>query len=154
MGDANAAGLGFLEAVNRGIGIENARKYTVNPLVYLDRVGNRKSVPANPAQPVPRSEGVATKPQEPQRNNVANAGVESVSFAGSKQSAPFSDVPPTHPYADAISFVKSKGIANGSAGLFRPNDAVTRSEILKMAFVAAGKSPSSDLSSYFSDVPA
>lgn len=38
MGEANEAGLGFLEAVNRGLGIEKARKFTVNPLVYLDAV--------------------------------------------------------------------------------------------------------------------
>lgn len=36
--EANAAGLGFFDAVNKGLGIEKARQFTVNPLVYLDQV--------------------------------------------------------------------------------------------------------------------
>ena len=36
--EAQAAGLGFFEAVNKGLGRENARKYTINPLVYLDKI--------------------------------------------------------------------------------------------------------------------
>ena len=34
--EARDLGLGFMEAVNRGLGIENARKFTVNPLVFLE----------------------------------------------------------------------------------------------------------------------
>lgn len=36
--DSKAAGLGFFESVNAGLGLENAKKFTVNPLVYLDRI--------------------------------------------------------------------------------------------------------------------
>ncbi len=38
--DASAQGLGFFEAVNVGLGLDNARKYSINPLVYLSRIGH------------------------------------------------------------------------------------------------------------------
>ena len=69
-------------------------------------------------------------------------------------SQPFSDVPLSHPFAEAIAFVKARGIATGSGGTFRPDAPVTRAELLKMSFIASGKSLSSDAKSGFSDVPA
>jgi len=38
MGEAANAWLWFFEAVNKWLWIDNARKYTINPLVYLDKV--------------------------------------------------------------------------------------------------------------------
>lgn len=138
MGDASAAGLGFMEAVNRGLGIDNARKFTVNPLVYLDKVaGSPKVAPV--VKPV---EKPVEKPVAP------------VTPATPSANAPFSDVPASHPYVSAISFIKARGIATGSNGTFRPDAPVTRAEILKMSFIASGKTLSSDASCKFSDVAA
>lgn len=62
--EANEAWLGFFEAVNRWLGIDNARKYTINPLVYLEKVSNIKwtNIPKNDSsnnviktQPSPKS---------------------------------------------------------------------------------------------------
>lgn len=44
----------------------------------------------------------------------------------------FSDVPVTAWYASAVSYAASHGIAVGSYGRFRPNDAVTRGEFVTM----------------------
>lgn len=141
MGDANAAGLGFIDAVNRGLGIDNARKFTVNPLVYLDKVaGSPKVAPA--VKPVEKPV-TPVAPVKPPVTPVTPAAT-----------SPFTDVPATHPYAAAVSFIKARGIATGSNGVFRPDAPVTRAEILKMSFIASGKTLSSDASSKFSDVAA
>lgn len=141
MGDASAAGLGFLEAVNRGLGIDNARKFTVNPLVYLDKVAlSPKAAPV--VKPVEKLV-TPVAPVKPPVTPVTPAAT-----------SPFTDVSATHPYAAAISFIKGRGIATGSNGVFRPDAPVTRAEILKMSFIASGKTLSSDASSKFSDVTA
>lgn len=149
MGEAQEAGLGFLEAVNRGLGLEKARKFTVNPLVYLDRVSISSKKPVStPTAPVPE------KPAE-----VVSKAAEKVTVASevikplpSSSVGPFSDVPATHPYAESIAYVKDQGIATGSNGTFRPDAPVTRAEILKMAFIASGKPLSKDKASRFTDV--
>lgn len=142
MGEANEAGLGFIEAVNRGLGIEKARKFTVNPLVYLDAVEARgKSIVSNEAtiKPVEKPvEKPVVKPVEKPKTDERS----------------FSDVPASHSHAEAIAFIKARGIASGSNGAFRPDAPVTRAELLKMAFIASGKSLASEVSSPFSDVPA
>lgn len=38
--EAKTANLGFFEAINNGLGIDNARKHTINPLIYLDQIEN------------------------------------------------------------------------------------------------------------------
>lgn len=149
MGEAQEAGLGFLEAVNRGLGLEKARKLTVNPLVYLDRLSASPKKPAStPVQPVQPAEVVSKDAEK-----VAVAS-EVAKPLPSSSAGPFSDVPAVHPYAEAISYVKNEGIATGSNGIFRPDAPVTRAEILKMAFNASGKALSKDKASRFSDVVA
>lgn len=121
-----------MEAVNRGLGIEKARKYTVNPLVYLDAVANLpKTAPKSKDEPLEKPVVEPSRPAE----------------------RPFQDVSQSHPFAEAIAFVKARGIVSSSSANFRPDDSVTRAEILKMAFIASGKSLSSDKASHFSDVP-
>lgn len=44
--EAKAAGLTFFTAANAGLGIERARQWTVNPLVYLDALARGTSVSA------------------------------------------------------------------------------------------------------------
>ena len=54
--DAMNAWLWFFDAVNKGLWIENARKYTINPLVYLDKVAQNKWQPTAPvATEVPKT---------------------------------------------------------------------------------------------------
>ncbi len=66
----------------------------------------------------------------------------------------FSDVPPTHPYYDAITDLKSRGIINGYAdGTFRPDQAVNRVEALKIILLGAGIDTKSSLTTaYFPDI--
>jgi hypothetical protein len=139
-GEAQEAGLGFFDAVNRGLGLEKARKFTVNPLVYLDSIAGKTGATASSATAsVPATTATVA----------ASAGGGSTAAT---TTASFSDVPASSPYAAAIAFVKDHGIASGSNGMFRPNDTVTRGEILKMAFNASARSLSSDSTQHFSDV--
>lgn len=50
--EARELNLGFMEAVNKGLGIENARKYTVNPLMFLGEVSSGTAVVKKPVTPV------------------------------------------------------------------------------------------------------
>lgn len=132
---ANAAGLGFFDAVNKGLGIDDARKYTVDPLVYLDRIVGQGSgsvvvsstLVASMAPSVhvtPAS--VIIQPIQPTNSPIVN------------NSSPFSDVPSHYLYATAINFLQSRHIVAGNNGQFFPNATITRSELLKMVFGAAG----------------
>ncbi|MBW7954869.1 M23 family metallopeptidase [Candidatus Gracilibacteria bacterium] len=42
--DVKNAGISFSEGVNQKLGYENALKYTINPLVYLDSLSNQKNL--------------------------------------------------------------------------------------------------------------
>ena len=116
--EARDLGLSFMEAVNRGLGIENARKYTVNPLVFLAS-----------AQSGALSAGV--KPTE-----VKIASTGATPMAAAYQG--FSDVPASHPNAQAIGYLKTAGISLGQGGKFYPTRSITRAELVKMAYVASG----------------
>jgi hypothetical protein len=161
--DAQALGLGFMEAVNRGLGIENGEKYTVNPLVFLDRVGSSAasaSVNTAPVTTPVTTPVAATATVTPVHvaatvtPAVATPIVTPAAHVTNGDDALFLDVPPTYPYALAVQFLKTEGIANGQGGRFFPNANVSRGEILKMAFNASDKKLSSDTKSYFSDVQA
>lgn len=77
---------------------------------------------------------------------------------------PFSDVPVTHPNAEAIAYLHSQGVLEGYAdGTFKPDTTISRAEFTKIATLSAyGKSnASSCLTNYpnskpyetFTDVP-
>lgn len=150
--EAQQLGLGFFEAVNRGLGIEKARKYTVNPLVFLARAKQNGG-----ATPISKPATTVTQPTNVQASTtVAEKKIAASVTPASKPAvaAVFSDVSPNHPYYQAITYVKSKNIVQGQNGKFSPDAPITRAEILKMGFVASGKKLSSDTKSYFPDVPA
>ena len=67
----------------------------------------------------------------------------------------FSDVPATSWCAAAVSYASANGIAYGSGGRFRPNDAVTRGEFVVMlaGVLAPGLSASNLPENPFTDVP-
>ncbi|NCP77071.1 peptidoglycan DD-metalloendopeptidase family protein [bacterium] len=136
---ANTAGLGFFDAVNKGLGIDEARKYTVNPLVYLDQVAERGSDPIVISSTIIASIAptidVIPTPVQP-----------TVSSSG------FSDVSADTPYVTAINFLKDKNIVAGNNGKFLPDATITRGELLKMVFGAAGTVLVSDGQNYFSDI--
>ncbi|MBI3618554.1 S-layer homology domain-containing protein [Candidatus Peregrinibacteria bacterium] len=57
--------------------------------------------------------------------------------------ATFPDVPSTSPYADAIATLVQNGVIRGNPdGTFRPKNPVNRAAILKMLYLAAGKTAS------------
>jgi len=123
--ESKAAGLGFFDAVNKGLGLENARKYTINPLVYLDSVA-----------------GISTKPVTPE---VEKKPVDEDGFI---------DVDPRTKYYNAIKYLADKKIISGSNGRFFPEGDITRAELVKIVFGAAGITPDASLPNEFKDVDA
>lgn len=158
--EASAAGLGFFEAVNKGLGIENARKYTVNPLVYLDQVEVYDETPSSPDIPVASNPVVSSvlvasieNPVHSIPSPAENTPVQPTPVKSSTQAySNFTDVPSNHPYAGAINFLKEKNIVAGNNGQFSPDDSITRAELLKMVFGAAGVTLVTDSPNYFSDI--
>jgi hypothetical protein len=64
----------------------------------------------------------------------------------------FPDVPPTHPFADAIAWAEQEGIAEGYGdGTFRPGRAVSRQAVAQWLFEAVGTFPITPAP--FTDVP-
>lgn len=139
--EASAAGMGFFEAVNKGLGIDNARQYTVNPLVYLDHMesGEFSSDPVVSSTVVASTTTTIPQPTI-QPTPVTTAG--------------FSDIPANYPYSEAIHSLKSRDIIGGNNGKFLPNDTISRAELLKMVFGAAGTTLVTGGKNYFSDVDA
>ena len=151
--EAKELGLGFFEAVNRAVGIEKGRKFTVNPLVYLDELemSGKTVAPfssSNTSDSALKSSSntITITPEKETSKVAANTS------SGTLTVAPFADVSATYVYAKAIAYVKAEGIATGSDGKFRPEASVTRAEILKMAFTASKTPLSSDVAPHFTDV--
>ena len=100
--------LGFFEAVNKWLWIENARKYTINPLVYLDKVSSNKWVSPTPVihfTPAPVFEN---------------------------KSKYFNDVLDN---IDEIDYLYEAWVTKGySDWTFRPESNITRAEILIMVY--------------------
>ena len=130
--EAKAANLGFFEAVNKGLGIDNARKYTIDPLVYLDQIAT-----------LPTSTDVV------ESTPIATSVVTEVTASVSSD---FSDVPTSYEYAEAVKYLHDKGIISGNNGQFFPSNTITRAELVKMVFGAAGTTLVIDGQNYFSDV--
>lgn len=67
----------------------------------------------------------------------------------------FADVPPGHPFYDAISALAAAGVVGGfSDGSFRPDEPVARAQLAKMIVLAIGSPlPPSGTPATFADVP-
>ncbi len=85
------------------------------------------------------------------------AAVVATPTAAFAQTAPFKDVPASHPAAQAIEYLKSKGIIGGYAdGTFKPDAKVNRAEAIKI-IVAPYVAPevlATASESVYADVPA
>jgi hypothetical protein len=68
---------------------------------------------------------------------------------------PFSDVPPTHPFRDAIAWMVAEGITTGYPdGTFKPTAKVTRQTAAAFIWRRQGTPPPSSTAPTFTDVPA
>jgi len=153
--EARDVGLGFMEAVNKGLGIDNARKYTVNPLVFLAQA-TVSGTPAKTVPTAPKPEPVVTPPSvvTPPKTVTVNVTDNRAQIASSvSNDLPFSDVPTSNRYFKAIGYLKAQGVAKGQDGKFSPRLNVSRGELLKMALLAADVAISTDGTSHFSDMP-
>ncbi len=124
--DTQAAWLWFFEAVNKWLGIENAKKYTINPLVYLDNVAANKwnkPIDATETKPIP---AFATK------------------------SSFFNDVSDN---IEEIDYLANQWIVKWYWDWsFRPESNVTRAELLAMVFNFAKVPLDANASCNFTDV--
>lgn len=123
--EASEVWLGFFEAVNRWLWIDNARKYTINPLVYLDEVSSHKW--SSPAPEIHFSPASSTQTKSKYFNDV------------------FSDI------EEIDSLYESKSINWYSDWTFRPESNVSRWELLKMVYMFKKIDPKWSWTS-FSDV--
>lgn len=146
--EARDLGMGFMEAVNKGLGIDNAKKYTVNPLVFLEQA----TVVGAPAKPTVATPVIPT-PTTTVTPTVTVISSDKQIAATVSTGKAFSDVTSTNRYATAIAYLRDQGIAKGQAGKFLPKTNVSRGELLKMALLAADREISMDTKSHFSDVP-
>lgn len=73
--EANEQGLSFFEAVNAGLGLENGRRYTVNPLGYINKYKDYFEDPSDTSENDPEpnddpvDETVEETPEEPEGNS-------------------------------------------------------------------------------------
>lgn len=66
----------------------------------------------------------------------------------------FTDLPPTHwAHADVMRLTEAGVVAAATGGRFRPNDPISRSELLKMVLVARRIDPGTACPGTFADVP-
>ncbi len=130
--EASAAGYGFLEAVNAGLGLEKAKTYTINPLVYLDAVEAHHST------------HLADSATDTDVHIAADARSDSTTFP---------DVPESHPYATAVYALRDRGVVSGNGGMFYPENNVSRAELVKMVFNAGDIPIEGEGLHLFHDVP-
>lgn len=133
--DAQDLWYGFFEAVNHGLWIDNARKYTINPLPYLDKVSGLSSW-----QKVIVEEKRVVEEKKPETAATVvkpNLGANTVTVPTVKKdgSIYFTDVKED---VDAIDFLASAWVTKWYADwTFRPSSNITRAELLAMTFVFA-----------------
>lgn len=144
--EAQARGLGFFDAVNAGVGLDNAKKFTVSPLEYLDHIGHGFG-----------AGGAGNGPAPSNTTNTISATTTdaTIAVAANTTQAPqfgFNDVTANTPYAEAIKTLKEKDIVSGVGGVFQSNASVSRVEFIKMVLLAAKIPPSDDDSCYFNDL--
>lgn len=114
--------------VNRGSWYNTA----ISTIADLDYISGYGDGTFRPDQPITRAE-------------VASIIARFVGHAtGPVTASSFSDVDDQSWYADAVNFVKSKGWMVGDSGKFRPNDAITRAEVMATMNRVLGRSPSKD----------
>lgn len=139
--EASEAWFGFFEAVNNWLWIDNARKYTINPLVYLDNVSRFKWNKNN----LPIIEEEKVKPIE--ENKTITHNLSSNNFQ--TKSKYFNDVSDN---IEEIDFLYEKWVTKWySDGTFRPNSNISRAELLIMVYKFAGINPTQN-GKTFSDV--
>lgn len=126
--EASDAGYGFMEATNKWLNIENGKKYTINPLVYLDNLpykGIEKS-----------SEKIAS----------LDIGLTDNSDENKQY---FTDVDVSN---EAINYLAKAWITKWfKDGTFKPNNNISRAELLALTFDFAKKPLNNNWIS-FSDV--
>ncbi|MCK9272827.1 S-layer homology domain-containing protein [Candidatus Gracilibacteria bacterium] len=139
--EASDAGLSFFEATNKGLNLENGKKFTVNPLVYLDSLpykGIEKSSEKIASLDIGLTDTTIEVPKEDKKPITSNVNKKY-----------FTDVDISN---EPINYLAKQGITKGFAdGSFKPNNNISRAELLALTFNFA-KKPLSNVSINFSDV--
>ncbi|WP_286926286.1 InlB B-repeat-containing protein [Lysinibacillus sp. UBA6686] len=81
------------------------------------------------------------------RQHIAIMLTRAFELEPSREATSFSDVPPRHPYYEAITKLQRAGIIDGSNGAFHPNEWLTRAQMAKI-LVAILQLPPGDTSSF------
>ncbi|MCP4179476.1 MAG: S-layer homology domain-containing protein, partial [bacterium] len=117
-----AAGYSFMEAVNNGLGLENAKQYTINPLLYIQKYVDSSL----------------------DNNNDLNSDIDEQLFTDiSNDDEDYEAIQ----YLQEKGIIE--GYEDGS---FKSDNPINRAELMKMAFVGFEYNTSSYTTSYFPDV--
>lgn len=159
--EASDAGLDFFSAINAGLGVENAKLTTVNPMTYVQKYMNgTDSMVENTTPVVTETSSVdAVSYVKEETGSVAGTDEAVVNDVPAVTETPvvvtetpvvtelpavtkipvenpekplFTDVSKDYKYFEAIKFLSEKGIIKGyDDGSFRPDQPVNRVEALK-----------------------
>lgn len=165
--EASEAGLDFFSAVNEGLGVENARLTTINPVVYVqkymngtDSAGVTNTVTITDAENssvdavsyVKENTGEAVAGEIVEDNSTTEITVVTEIPVENSEKPLFTDVNKDNKYFEAIKYLSEKGIIKGyDDGSFKPNQPVNRVEALKFilesisAAVESGNLPFTDI---------
>ncbi|MDD3120521.1 MAG: S-layer homology domain-containing protein [Candidatus Gracilibacteria bacterium] len=150
--EANAVG-GFMQAANAGVGIDKGKKYTINPLVYLDKISSLGASISSTKVAVDidsLDEMIGSSNNTAPKKDIMDDIDEIVKLDDGQM---FFDVPNSYKYATAVNYLSKNGIVKGNNGNFAPDANITRVELLKIVFSVAGTNVTSDPADYFKDVP-
>lgn len=175
--EAKAAWTSFTWAVNIWLGLDKARMYTVNPLVYLDKVDNYRNTNNNTPESIIKPEFVVISPET---STVVSNTVETTPIVENKINIVSSnnDVLVSDPSLNILSSLSEEQKKNKlsdisindvnyayimdlfskwyivwySDGTFKPNNPITKTEFLKMLFLIKWVALSNDNTNYFIDV--
>lgn len=145
--ESKAAWLSFMDSTNQGLWFENGKKFTINPLVYLDTISNLNK------NPEIISPNIEIKHSEEEKVTLLSTNNEIENIQKEVKKENFTDISENDPYYTFIWELVSKWVINGyEDNTFRPQNSISRTELLKMIFLFKWTSLSRSTNNYFTDI--
>lgn len=140
--EANSAKLSFFDAINEGLGRNEGKDKTINPMVYVQRYLNVSTLLASAPSDVDYVDSSIDDSTQVQLDVESHDPIEEVNVDDLDMDAVtlFSDVNDSDFDYKYIASLKDKGVFKGfDDGSFRPDSKVTRVQALKIVFTSIGE---------------
>lgn len=134
--DTEEACVSFSEGVNLCLWLDNLKKYTINPLVYLDKVSEYRS----------KNNKVEILQVYEEEEDWSEIIIDN--YSKSK----FSDISNDDKLCPFLNELCEKWVLSLNDWKFKPDDFITRAEFLKLLLLITWRRMTLDNSDYFSDV--